>query len=588
MVRPEPGAFGFFQSPLAWGVLFGLAPLAAFPPLEWHWTAWVAFTPLLLALDSPRGTLKEWFFAGWAMGAVFFLGHFFWLHRALVELSGMALVPFVVFLSLPVAGLGLSFGAGCLLVRWCRRCMGWHPFWTFPAWLAVQDWMLSEFPFGGIAWGSLAATQPHTLAARLAVPIIGAPGLVLLMGAVNACWAWGLQAALPAGAGGGKGAPRRPAFWRPGLAPLVTALWVRAPWVRAPWVRAPLTMCVLAVCVLTIATVTLAWPLAAGVPRGARRMTALLVPGGLSIAQLDANADDNTGGSNANAGNNTAGDTTVGNKTVRYYLARTLAGLDRGGVSASGGRNVPGAKPGAGHALVIWPESSARGLIEKGKTLAELSQLGGLLQADFLLGSSARVGGRDFISLYLVGGGVSGFQRYDKRRLVPFGEFVPPGFRWMFRKKVTAGEKDYAAGTLPPVLPWRGVRLGLAICFESVLPGHFRAAVLEGAEIVIAAANDAWLTQGAALHHLRLTALRGLEAGRDIVFVSNGGWNALLRDGRVVSGGAGRQQAFWVHPALRNGHTPWILWGNWLLAALLAVWIGGGAFFSFRNGFGPR
>ncbi|MEE8433487.1 MAG: nitrilase-related carbon-nitrogen hydrolase [bacterium] len=552
-MRPETGAFGIFQSPLPWALLFGLAPLAAFPPLEWHLTAWVAFSPLLLALRSPRGTLKEWFFAGWVMGAVFYAGHFFWLHRALVELSGMALVPFLVFFSLLVAGLGLNFGAGCLLVRWCRQSKGWHPFWTFPAWLAVQDWMLSEFPFGGVAWGSLAATQPHTLAARLIVPIIGAPGLVLLMGAVNACWAWGLQAVWPTGLGKRHGGTRWPALGGAGLA------------------------------VLVITTVTLAWPLAAGVPEpGARRMTSLLVPGGLSIAQLNATAGYNTEGSN-----NTVDFNAAGYNTVRYYLARTMAGFDSGGGSAPDGRNFPGANPGARKALVIWPESSARGHIEKGKTLVELSQLGGLLQADFLLGSDARERGRDFNSLYLVGGGVFEVQRYDKRRLVPFGEFVPPGFQWMFGKKVTAGEKDYAAGTLPPVLPWRGVRLGLAICFESVLPGHLRAAVLEGAEAVITVANDAWLTRSAALHHLRLTALRGLEAGRDIVFVSNGGWNALLRDGRVVSGGADREQAFWAHPALRNGHTPWILWGNWLLAALLTAWVGAGAFFSLRHGNRP-
>ena len=534
-MRSETRAFGFIKSPLAWAPLFGLAPLAAFPPLEWHLTAWVAFTPLFLALRSPRGTLKEWFIAGWAMGAVFFAGHFFWLHRALVEISGMALVPFLVFFSLLVGGLGLNFGVGCLLVRWCRQALGWHPFWTFPAWLAFQDWMLSEFPFGGLAWGSLAATQPHTLAARWAVPIIGAPGLVLLLGAVNACWAWGLQAAWPTALGEKIGLMRGPG--------------------HVSWIMG----------VLLMATVTLAWPLAPGAP-GARRMTALLVPGGLSIAQL-----------NATAGYNAEGDKTE--NTVRYYLARTLAGFERDSGSA------PGAGPGTRKALVIWPESSAQGRIEKGKTLLELSQLGGLFQADFLLGSEARERGRDFNSLYLVGGGEPGFQRYDKRRLVPFGEFVPPGFRWMFGSKVTAGEKDYAAGTLPPVLPWDGIRLGLAICFESVLPGHLRAAVLEGAEMVIAVANDAWLTRSAALHHLRLTALRGLEAGRDIVFVSNGGWNALLRDGRVVSGGADLEQAFWAHPALRNGYTPWILWGNWLVSALLTAWVVAGAFFSLRYGF---
>ena len=204
---PHTGAFGLFNHPLAWTLFFGLAPLAAFPPLEWHLTAWVAFAPLLLALCAHQGSLKQWFWMGWGLGTVFFTGQFFWLHQALVELAGMAVIPFVVFFSLLVGALGLYFAAGCLLVRWCRQALGWHPFWTFPAWLAVQDWLLSQFPFGGIAWGSLAATQPHTLAARWTVPFIGAPGLILLMGAINACWAWSLLSALPAegGISGGRG-----------------------------------------------------------------------------------------------------------------------------------------------------------------------------------------------------------------------------------------------------------------------------------------------------------------------------------------------------------------------------------------------
>ena len=53
-------------------------------------------------------------------------------------------------------------------------------------------------------------------------------------------------------------------------------------------------------------------------------------------------------------------------------------------------------------------------------------------------------------SVASVQGGAFDFRRYDKRRLVPFGEYVPAGLRWLFPRKLTPGEADYAAGEGPP------------------------------------------------------------------------------------------------------------------------------------------
>lgn len=256
-----------------------------------------------------------------------------------------------------------------------------------------------------------------------------------------------------------------------------------------------------------------------------------------------------------------------GAERLRGFISRTLQRASPFRPGDAGAGKAPDAPE-----LVIWPESAARGYVESGKQLVQLSQLATALDADLLLGSDSRRGGREFNSAYLVLGGRFDFLRYDKRELVPFGEYVPRGFRWFFGKKVTVGENDYAAGQDPPVLPWRGRRIGLGICFESILPGHMRTVAREGAEMVVVIANDQWLTPPARLQHLRLTTLRALEIGRDVLFVSNGGWSAHLAGGRVRKAVDQTQQGLWARAALRRERTPWVRWGYGPLALLLAVY----------------
>jgi apolipoprotein N-acyltransferase len=114
--------------------------------------------------------------------------------------------------------------------------------------------------------------------------------------------------------------------------------------------------------------------------------------------------------------------------------------------------------------------------------------------------------------------------------------------------------------------------LGLAICFESILPGHALDAVQAGAEVLVVAANDAWLPRYAVDQHILLSALRGREVGREVLFVSNGG-PAL----RLVSGQArarSESAPLPVSAVRRTGQTPWVRWGDWGLVAGAAALVG--------------
>ena len=70
--------------------------------------------------------------------------------------------------------------------------------------------------------------------------------------------------------------------------------------------------------------------------------------------------------------------------------------------------------------------------------------------------------------------------RYDKRHLVPFGEYVPfrGVFGWMDKLARNAGEFRPADQTV--LLPWGGEKIGMSICYEVVFPSEVAELVRHG------------------------------------------------------------------------------------------------------------
>lgn len=483
------------------GPLTGGALLPAFPPLEWTPLAWFALVPLLAALEGEGDPARRrgswaWFGAGWGMGLVLGAAHYHWIFHALGTVAGVAPGRFIPFWLAWVAALAFGPALAVAACAWARARLGWSLLWTAPLAFMTLDAALSRAPFGGVPWGSWAATQPHTVAAAWLAPVLGGPGVVAVLVLINALWAALLAGPVPA---------RRAAF--PAGAALLAAL-----------------------------TALLMWP---GTPEaGGRAMRALLVPSDLGVPGPE-----------------------DGPRRLRHYIARTLDFAPA---------SQPASPMNAPPWLIIWPESAADD-VTRGKALVEVHDIAALAGGDILLGSDVREAGRDYNSLFLVSAGRFDFQRYDKRELVPFGEYVPAPFRPWFGRKATRGELDYTAGTAPPVLAWQGHRLGVAICFESILPRHVARAVAAGAQVLVVIANDAWLTPPARLHHLRLTALRALEAGRDALFVSNGGWSALLSKGQVIEAAPAAGAPLAVEAGLADGLTLFSRWGITLPLALAAL-----------------
>lgn len=131
---------------------------------------------------------------------------------------------------------------------------------------------------------------------------------------------------------------------------------------------------------------------------------------------------------------------------------------------------------------------------------------------------------------------------YAKRRLVPFGEFVPfrPLLGWL--EKVTdVGEGDFHPGDsgLPLHLSGRtgGFALGVLICYEDIFPQLARENVLLGAEALVVLTNNGWFGEGgAAYQHASHSVLRAVETRRPVIRCGNSGWSGWIDEFGKIRG----------------------------------------------------
>jgi len=174
-------------------------------------------------------------------------------------------------------------------------------------------------------------------------------------------------------------------------------------------------------------------------------------------------------------------------------------------------------------------------------------------------------------------------QRYDygKRHLLPFGEFIPPGFHW-FVKAMDIPLDDQAAGTHQAALPFAGQRLRPLICYEDLFGEDVVASALDEGEaaatVFVNVSNLAWFGPRMVQdQHLQFSQMRALEFQRPIVRATNTGATAQVDHlGRVRERlPAERAGVLEVQVDGRRGATPYARWlsmlGLWPLWALAAL-----------------
>lgn len=264
--------------------------------------------------------------------------------------------------------------------------------------------------------------------------------------------------------------------------------------------------------------------------------------------------------------------------------------------------------PGKSVDLVIWAESPLALFYENDPALrTRLDSLAQETGSYFMLNTVAREGERYFNSINLIdprpeeqGAGLRPvMKRYDKIRLVPFGEYVP--YRSVLGRFVPTIVGDFTAGrefvvnllrletkreamvtaesgTVQPSIErtTNFIRIGGFICYEAAYPDLVRGFVKNGATLLVNVSNDAWFGNTAgARQHLAHARMRAIETDRDLIRVTNSGISALLTaEGKVIEQLppfiAGAQ--LWQAQARRN-LTPYVRHGDWFAIACLGLTI---------------
>lgn len=234
--------------------------------------------------------------------------------------------------------------------------------------------------------------------------------------------------------------------------------------------------------------------------------------------------------------------------------------------------------------LIVWGESSVGFDLgarpDLARRLAALSRETG---AAILVNVDARRSDKPGIykSSVLIGPDGPTGDRYDKMRLVPFGEYIPARslLGWATSVGEAAGE-DRRRGSRQVVMDTgNGLRIGPMVCFESAFPDMSRHLAEGGADVLLAQSSTSTFQQSwAPEQHASLAALRAAETGRPMVHATLTGVSAVYgpsgeRVGPRLGTEASAAQVFEV--PLAHGTTPYVRFGDWpLYAALLvlAVW----------------
>jgi apolipoprotein N-acyltransferase len=228
--------------------------------------------------------------------------------------------------------------------------------------------------------------------------------------------------------------------------------------------------------------------------------------------------------------------------------------------------------------LIIWPETAVPGYLGMDAAVtARVRRLARSVKTPLLVGSpmvpppvsppEAALGplGRVSPSAKETGGGMTNsaalldpsgaiVSRYDKLRLVPFGEFVPLESVVPWLRSILPPIGDFVPGQDYTVFHLgsgersevRGERekshtshltphtskmpaFSVLICFEDVFPGLARQFVRRGARMLVTITNDAWFgNTAAAYQHAQASTFRAVELRIPMVRAANTGWSGCI------------------------------------------------------------
>jgi apolipoprotein N-acyltransferase len=233
--------------------------------------------------------------------------------------------------------------------------------------------------------------------------------------------------------------------------------------------------------------------------------------------------------------------------------------------------------------LVIWPENSTS--LDPSlypPIYQQISAAVAAINRPVLVGAVLENPLRNAGQLWLPGKGPVAV--YVKRRLVPFGEYIP--FRSLLSKITSLTQlvpTDFTPGHTNTVFRIGAIRLGDVICYEIGFDDLVRSDVTDGANLLTMQTNDATFERdgqvGETEQQLAMARIRAVEQDRAVVVASTTGVSAIIApDGRLITSSGTWRQAILearvpliTHRTLAAQVGPWPEYVIIILTALALV-----------------
>ncbi|MEZ4392203.1 MAG: apolipoprotein N-acyltransferase [Polyangiales bacterium] len=189
-----------------------------------------------------------------------------------------------------------------------------------------------------------------------------------------------------------------------------------------------------------------------------------------------------------------------------------------------------------GAALTVWHEAafpyelSTRAAIDGEVAPQALPGWSGAL----LFGAMARGPARRYNAVFLRDADGAWPAPVAKRRLLPFGEYVPVAAWHDGLHAAVTGGGGVSPGERPQRISLGRNEIGVMNCFEDTLPDA--GAELDGVDLLVNVTNDAWFDAANNDQHLLASRWRAIELRRDLVRASNTGRSAHVdASGAIVA-----------------------------------------------------
>jgi apolipoprotein N-acyltransferase len=189
--------------------------------------------------------------------------------------------------------------------------------------------------------------------------------------------------------------------------------------------------------------------------------------------------------------------------------------------------------------LVLWPENASDiDPLRNPDAAAAIDQAARAVGVPIVLGTVLAGEGNTATNSVLVWQpGVGVVDRTDKRRVQPFGEYLPwrPFFRLLSPYADQAG--NFVPGSGDGAVDAAGVRLGIAICWEIAFDDLVADSVGAGAQVLAVPSNNATFgLTDMTYQQLAMSRVRAVEHDRAVLVVTTSGVSAAIApDGRVTA-----------------------------------------------------